>query len=46
MADPLAQFLENASATMTHVTSYIIPDVGIVTITTEFEPFEDEEDGD
>lgn len=40
MIDGLAQFIENARSTVTHVASYIIPDVGITTITTEFEPFD------
>jgi hypothetical protein len=38
--DGLAQFLENQRSTVTHCTSYIIPDVGIITVTTEFEPFD------
>lgn len=44
MADPLAHFLENERSEYTYATSYIIPGVGIVTITTEFEPFDQEDD--
>jgi len=43
--DALAQFLEeNAKASRTQCTSYVIAGVGIVSITVSFEPLWDEDD--
>lgn len=44
MADTLAQFLDNKRACHTVSRSYVIADVGIFTVTTEFEPFDGDDD--
>lgn len=43
MPDVLAQFLENQRATVTQVSTYVLPD-GLLTVTVEFEPYEDDDE--